>query len=403
MSPALTPAQARRTVLSAQQLATTRPASPTAGQVGRVFNALALLQIDSVNVLARSHYLPHFSRLGPYDRTLLERMSSRHPRQMVEYWAHEASYIRPELFADLRVWQRRTWMSARDMPQELRAAVSEAVLDLLEQKHPLSARQIEALLGHEADTAAAKSWGWNWSAVKRVLEDLFEQGIITAAGRSAQFERLYAPTDSVHPFGAGAMDRPDRDEALLRLTETAARSLGAATASALADYFRLPVRDTLAAARILAARGRLEETAVDGWKGPVFLHPEAHTPRRARGRALLSPFDSLVFDRRRLQEIFGIEYRIEIYTPAHKRRFGYYVLPFLLGEQIAARVDLKADRAGGVLLVQSAHLEPDAPGNTDVELAAELQLMAQWLGLSEVMVRPVGNLAPALKLAVNRD
>ncbi|MBD7995374.1 YcaQ family DNA glycosylase [Arthrobacter sp. Sa2CUA1] len=402
MSPALTPDQARRTVLGAQQLAATRPIRPTAGQVGRVFNALALLQIDSVNVLARSHYLPHFSRLGPYDRTLLERMSSRHPRQMVEYWAHEASYIRPELFADLRVWQRRTWMRARDMPQELREKVSAAVLDLLEQKHPLSARQVETLLGHESGTAA-KSWGWNWSAVKRVLEDLFEQGIITSAGRSAQFERLYAPTGSIHPLGARALDQPDRTEALLRLTETAARSLGAATANSLADYFRLPVRETLTAARILTSEGRLEETEVAGWKGPVFLHAEARTPRHTRARALLSPFDSLVFDRRRLQEIFGIEYRIEIYTPAHKRRYGYYVLPFLLGDRIAARVDLKADRAAGVLLVQSAHLEPEAPGNTDVELAAEIQLMAQWLGLSAVMVRPVGNLAPALKLAVNRD
>lgn len=402
MSPAMTLEQARRTVLGAQHLAATRPASPTAGQVGRVFDALALLQIDSVNVLTRSHYLPHFSRLGPYDRSLLDRMASRHPRQMVEYWAHEASYVRPELFADLRVWQRRTWMSARDMPQELRAGVSKAVLELLEEKHPLTARQVEALLGHKADEAA-KSWGWNWSAVKRVLEDLFEQGVITSAGRSTQFERLYAPTASVHPHGAGSLDRPDRADALLRLTGTAARSLGVATANTLADYFRLPVRETLAAARMLCARNQLEEVEVDGWKGPVFRHPEARTPRTAKGRALLSPFDSLIFDRRRLRELFGIEYRIEIYTPAHKRRFGYYVLPFLLGDRIVARVDLKSDRSGGALLVQSAHLEPGAPGNTGVELAAELRLMARWLGLAEVMVRPVGDLAPALKLAVNRE
>lgn len=402
MSPALSPGQARRTVLGAQQLVKTRPASPGAGQVGRVFNALGLLQIDSVNVLARSHYLPLFSRLGPYDRALLDRMSSRQPRRMVEYWAHEASYVRPELFGDLRVWQRRTWMSARDMPQDLRADVSRAVLELLERKHPLSARQVESLLGHRPGTDE-KAWGWNWSAVKRVLEDLFEQGIITSAARSSQFERLYAPTAAVHPHGAASLAIPDRAEALLRLTETAARSLGAATANSLADYFRLPVRETLAAARTLAAAGTLEEIQVAGWKGPVFLHAEARIPRRAQARALLSPFDSLVFDRRRLREIFGIDYRIEIYVPAAKRRYGYYVLPFLLGERIVARVDLKADRAAGVLLVQSAHLEPDAPGNTDVELAAELRLMAQWLGLAEVRVRPVGDFAPALKLAVDRE
>lgn len=393
--------RARRTILGAQQLAKPRPVRPTSGQAGRVFDALALLQIDSVNVLARSHYLPLFTRLGAYDRAALDRMSTRHPRRMVEYWAHEASFIRPDLFADLRQWQRRTWVRATSMPEEPRSQLTEAVLGLLQQKHPLSAREVETVLGHGTQPGT-KSWGWNWTDSKRVLSDLFEQGLISSAGRGTAFERLYAPAAAVHPDGEAALEPADRDEALLRLTETAARAIGLGTAPMLADYFRLPLRDTLAAARRLALQGRLEEITVEGWKGPVFLHPEAGTPRRCHGRGLLSPFDSLVFDRRRLQAVFGVHYRIEIYTPARKRQYGYYVLPFLLREAIVARVDLKADRAGRALLVQAAHSEPGSPDDTAVELAAELRLMAQWLGLAEVMVRPVGNLAPALKLAVDR-
>ncbi|MFF2606479.1 winged helix-turn-helix domain-containing protein [Arthrobacter koreensis] len=393
--------RARRTILGAQQLAKPRPVRPTPGQTGRVFDALGLLQIDSVNVLARSHYLPLFTRLGAYDRDVLDRMASRHPRRMVEYWAHEASFIRPDLFADLRQWQRRTWMRATSMPEEPRSELSKAILELLDHKHPLTAREVEAALG-QAAVPGTKAWGWNWSASKQVLEDLFEQGLISSAGRGTAFERLYAPAATVHPDGEAALEPADRREALLRLTENSARSLGLGTAPMLADYFRLPLRDTLAAAQHLARQGELEEISVAGWKGPVFLHPAATTPRRCHGRGLLSPFDSLVFDRRRLQAVFGIHYRIEIYTPAHKRQFGYYVLPFLLREAIVARVDLKADRAGRVLLVQAAHAEPGSPADTAVELAAELRIMAQWLGLAEVMVSAVGNLAPALKLAIDR-
>jgi len=393
--------RARRTILGAQQLAKPRPVRPTPGQAGRVFDALGLLQIDSVNVLSRSHYLPLFTRLGAYDRTVLDRMSTQDPRRMVEYWAHEASFIRPDLFADLRQWQRRTWIRATSMPEEPRSQLTQAVLELLHRKHPLSAREVESILGGSVQPGT-KSWGWNWSATKRILSDLFEQGLISSAGRGTAFERLYAPAAAVHPAGEAALEPVDRAEALLRLTENAARSIGLGTAPMLADYFRLPLRDTLAAARSLSLQGRLEEIEVQGWKGPVFLHPEAKTPRRCHGSGLLSPFDSLGFDRRRLQAVFGIHYRIEIYTPAHKRQFGYYVLPFLLREAIVARVDLKADRAARALLVQAAHAEPGSPADTAVELAAELRLMAQWLGLAEVMVSPVGNLAPALKLAVGR-
>lgn len=403
MIPALNLRQARRIALGAQGLARQRPARPvTAGRAGRTFEQLRLLQIDSMNVLTRSHYLPLFSRLGPYDTSILDRMASRGPRRMVEYWAHEASYVRPDLFADLRAWQRRTWPTAARLDPGLVEEVAGKIMALLESGPPLTSRQVSAELGY-GPTAEPAGWGWNWNLVKRVLEDLFASGQLGAAGRTLQFERLYAPTAAVHPLGGAAHAEADPDEALQRLTAHAAEALGVATAAGLADYFRLPVRDTAGAAERLVRSGDLEKVRVPGWADTVFLHPGSPRPRRAVGQALLSPFDSMVFERRRLEALFGFRYRLEVYTPPAARRYGYYVLPFLLGEQFAARVDLKADRAAGVLLVQAAHAEPDAPAGTAVELAGELARMADWLGLAGVMVRPAGNLADPLKLAVDRE
>ncbi|MCQ1985350.1 winged helix-turn-helix domain-containing protein [Arthrobacter sp. zg-Y844] len=396
--------QARRTALAAQGLARERPAGlVTARQVGRTFERLALLQIDSVNVLARSHYLPIFSRLGPYDQAILDRLGTRRPRRMVEYWAHEASFVRPELFADLRAVQRRTWMTAHSLPSPVAEDLRERILTLLQTEgRPLTSRQVMDLLGHSA-VRETTGWGWNWNAAKRVLEDLFAAGQIGSAGRTPQFERLYAPTALVHPAGAAALEQSDPEQAVLRLTEVAARAHGVATVRGLADYFRLQQRETAIAAEVLAGKGILERVEVAGWQRPAYLHAEAVVPRSVSGRALLSPFDSLIFERRRLEELFGFHYRIEIYTPPQDRRFGYYVLPFLLGEEMVARVDLKADRAAGMLLVQAAFSEPGAPPQTARQLAAELRLMAQWLGLGQIMVKPVGDLAPALKLAVCRE
>ncbi|MCC3277739.1 winged helix DNA-binding domain-containing protein [Arthrobacter sp. zg-Y40] len=404
MKPKLSLRQARRTALSAQGLARARPTGLVGSrQVGRTFERLALLQIDSVNVLTRSHYLPLFSRLGPYGQPDLDRMANRRPRRMVEYWAHEASYVRPDLFADLRAVQRRTWMTAHSMPAALAEDLRRRILEILESAaRPLTSRQTAELLGHSTERATA-NWGWNWNAGKRVLEDLFAAGLVSSAGRTPQFERLYAPTARIHPAGAAALEPSDPQQAVLRLAEAAARAHGVATVRGLADYFRLPVRETADAAAELVRKGILEQVEVAGWKQPAFLHAEAVVPRAAAGQALLSPFDSLVFERRRLEELFGFHYRIEIYTPAPARRYGYYVLPFLLGEDLVARVDLKADRAGGKLLVQGAYAEPDAPGHTARQLAAELALMAQWLGLGEIEVRPAGDLAAALKLAVCRE
>ncbi|WP_427018646.1 winged helix-turn-helix domain-containing protein [Pseudarthrobacter sp. P1] len=409
MGAALSLSQARRIALAAQGLAKVRPAGPVnARAVGRTFERLQLVQIDSVNVLARSHYLPFFSRLGNYDRSILERLAGRNPRKMMEYWAHEASFIRPEHFADLRLWQNRTWVGAGAMDPLLRERLAGRILEVLGGGRPMTARQVTEAVGH-AETASKDQWGWNWNAVKRVLEDLFESGAISSASRTDQFERRYTPTDRVLPPALRAADVRaddgvddgvgDRDAAMVRLIEASARAHGIGTVLCLADYFRLPVRPAAAAVDQLVAEGVLAAVEVRGWDGPQYLHLGAAVPRKAAGRALLSPFDSMVFERRRLERLFGFHYRIEIYTPEAKRRFGYYVLPFLLGEDMVARVDLKADRSVGLLRVRGAYAEPHAPAHTAEELAAELAEMACWLGLEGVVVEPRGDFAPALARA----
>jgi uncharacterized protein YcaQ len=393
--------QARRIALAAQGLDKGRPAGPvTSRTVGRTFARLQLVQIDSVNVLSRSHFLPFFSRLGNYDRNILQRMSATRPRRMVEYWAHEASYIRPEHFSDLRLWQKRSWVGAHSMDPALRATIAARILETLATARPLTAAQIADRIGHVEEKQNA-SWGWNWSAVKRVLEHLFEEGLVSAASRTEQFERRYTLTSKVLPdLPLAEPGQRDRGPALHRLIDAAAQAHGIGTVRCFADYFRTPVKAAAASVAHLVESGRLEPVTVAGWNREVFLHSEARLPRSAAGRALLSPFDSLVFERRRLEELFGFHYRIEIYTPEHKRRYGYYVLPFLLHNRIVARVDLKADRAAGTLLARSAFAEPGAPLDTAVELAAELRLMADWLGLPGVEVCPQGDLAAELARAV---
>ncbi|MET3808923.1 crosslink repair DNA glycosylase YcaQ family protein [Arthrobacter sp. UYEF3] len=404
--------QARRIALSAQGLDKVRSTAPVSARaVGRTFARLHLVQIDSVNVLARSHFLPFFSRLGNYDRSILHRMAGTHPRRMMEYWAHEASFIRPDHFPDLVLWQKRQWVGARAMDPELRIEVAQRVLAALAAGHPLTAAELTARLGHVEDRPR-DNWGWNWNAVKRVLEHLFEQGLVSAASRTDSFERRYtltakvlAPRTQGGPTelwqaepddGRGA----DAAAALVRLIDAAAQAHGIGTLRCFADYFRTPLRAAAVAVEQLVDAGRLEPVTVAGWNRPLYRHADAGLPRAARGRALLSPFDSLVFERRRLEELFGFHYRIEIYTPEAKRRYGYYVLPFLLRDGIVARVDLKADRAAGSLIARASHAEPGAPADTAVELAEELQLMAEWLELDRIVVAPVGGLAPALARAV---
>ncbi|MGP4031344.1 winged helix-turn-helix domain-containing protein [Pseudarthrobacter sp. 1C304] len=404
--------QARRIALAAQGLDKVRPAGPvTARAVGRTFARLQLVQIDSVNVLARSHYLPFFSRLGNYDRTILQRMAGTHPRRMMEYWAHEASFIRPDHFQDLLLWQSRKWVGAHSMDPDLRNGVAGQLLAALAAGPPMTAAELTARLGHVEDRQQG-NWGWNWNTVKRVLEHLFEAGLISAASRTDSFERRYTLTANVLPAradaapagpapGAGAGGDSDPAAAMVRLIDAAAQAHGIGTLRCFADYFRTPLRASAPAVEHLVGAGRLRPVTVRGWNKSVYRHAEAKLPRTASGRALLSPFDSMVFERKRLEALFGFHYRIEIYTPEPKRRFGYYVLPFLLRDAIVARVDLKADRAAGLLLARAAHAEPGAPADTARELAAELQLMAEWLGLERVVVSPRGDLAAALADAVS--
>ncbi|GAA4029735.1 winged helix-turn-helix domain-containing protein [Arthrobacter methylotrophus] len=412
MASSLSLLQARRIALAAQGLDKERPTGPvTSRAVGRTFARLHVVQIDSVNVLSRSHYLPFFSRLGNYDRSILHAMTGRSPRRMMEYWAHEASFIRPEHFQDLLLWQSRAWVGAAQLEHGVREDMAKRILEALATGRPMTAAQLTAHLGH-AEERQHDNWGWNWNLVKRVLEHLFEEGLVTAASRTEQFERRYTLTSRILPPGltadflrAGAL--PDggaelSTAAMDRLIDAAAQAHGIGTIRCFADYFRTPVKAAEASLGRLVAAGRLEPVTVRGWDRALYRHTEARLPRTATARALLSPFDSLVFERRRLEELFGFHYRIEIYTPAEKRKFGYYVLPFLLRDAVVARVDLKADRAAKQLLVRASHAEPDAPADTAVELSAELRLMADWLGLDDVVVSPKGDLASALASAAAR-
>lgn len=398
--------EARRTALAAQLIhRRRRPGPPGARRIRSTLDRLGVLQVDSVNILTRAHYVPLFSRLGTYDPALLDRLSHRSSHQRhppwTEYWAHEASLVPVRLRPALVAVQRRTWMTATDLDAPLRDELTQQILALLSASRPLTARQVEDRLGHYGGHQG--HWGWNWSVVKLVLEDLFASGQIASAGRNPHFERRFVPASAIDP----AEGVPDRHAATLELVHTAARALGVATEASLADYYRITVMAARAAAVQLHHAGVLEPVRLPGLRGTTvaaWRHAEAVTPRTATGRALVSPFDPLVFHRPRVEAMFGVRYRLGIYTPAPKRTRGYYSLLFLLGERLVAQVDLKADRDGKVLLVRGAWSEdpaavPGGPGTVGgagsraagvgqvvVELAAELGELAGWLGLEDVAV-----------------
>ncbi len=388
----LTRGQARRIALAAQGFLDPRPApgQATMRHVQRVVDRVQVVQIDSVNVLVRSQYLPFFSRLGPYDTALLDRARDRAPRRLVEYWAHEASLVPPTTWPllDFRMQRARSdaWGGMQRVAREHPDVVA-AVQAEVEAAGPLTSRQVEAALEHDLPRERDE-WGWNWSLVKNALEHLFWSGQITSAGRTAQFERRYAALGRVFPRAvAAATDpllRPPPDVAFRELILLSARAHGVGSEQCLRDYFRLKPEQARPAIASLVAEGALVPATVEGWKRPAYLHPEARRPRRVQAQALLSPFDSLIWQRDRTAALFGFDYRLEIYVPAPLRVHGYYVLPFLFGDELVARCDLKADRAAGVLRVQAVHWEPGAPEPARAALDDELAAMAGWLGLAAV-------------------
>jgi uncharacterized protein YcaQ len=393
-------ALARRIALAAQGFADPRPVGAVdTRQLRRMAARLAVLQIDSVNVLSRAHYLPAFSRLGPYAREALDDLAGRR-RELFEYWAHEASLLPVRLHPHLR-WrmaaaEEHAWGSMVRIQRERPGYVSE-VHARVREAGPLKASD---LAEPRPDRPGSM---WNWHAGKVALEWLFYTGVITTRGRTAGFERVYDLTERVLPAAVLQVPTPEPVEAVRELVRTASRALGVATERDLRDYFRLRPPAARAAITELVDAGELLPVEVAGWGAPAWLHPEARRPRWVRARALVGPFDSLVWERPRVARIFGFRYRLEIYTPAAQRVHGYYVLPFLLGDRLVARVDLKADRQVGVLRVQAAFAE-DGVDRTEVAaaLAEELALMAGWMQLDAVVVAERGDLAADLAAAVGR-
>jgi uncharacterized protein len=391
---ALTSAQARRIALAAQGFGRPKGGAVTMRQLQGALQQVGQFQIDSVNVCVRAHYMPAFARLGGYDRGLLERAANTAPRRVYEFWGHAACLIDVSLQPALR-WRAeasraKPWNEMKRL-LEIKPELVEKVYAQVAERGPLTAREVE----HD-QVREPGSW-WNWSEVKTTLEWLFVTGEVTSAGRNSQFERRYDLPERVLPAAVFATPTPSEGEARLILARRAASALGVFTEAWLAEYFYTDRSATAAALAELVNTGEVEPVAVKGWTRPAYLWAGAARPRKMRADALVAPFDSLVFDRDRLAETFGVHYRIGLYTPKAERVHGYYVYLFVMDEQIAARVDLKADRKTSRLLVQSSWIEGEAPvGETAARLSLELRRMADWLGLAEVVIEPVGTLAPTL-------
>jgi uncharacterized protein YcaQ len=383
-------AQARRIALGAQGFGRPRPADPGIRQLKSTIDRLGLLQLDSVNVLERSHYLPLFARLGSYDKADLDRLTFGRKGTFVEYWAHEAAIIPVETWPLYR-WRMDANRERYSTPGSW-VAENGPMLDWL--RAELGARGTVAASEIEHDTGKGAGGWWGWSEVKTGLEWLFRFGEAVSAGRS-RFERRYALASQALPPAVFEREVP-RAEAIRELLRLSARAHGIGTLTDLADYYRIKTEPARAAVHDLVDAGELEPVTVPGWNRPAFLHREARIPRRIEAAALLSPFDPVVWERARAERMFGFRYRIEIYTPAPQRVFGYYTLPLLIDDRLVGRVDLKNDRQNRVLRVQSAWSEPDAPPATVDRLAILLRETAAWQGLERIEVMARGDLAPAL-------
>ena len=377
--------EARRIALAAQQFGSGKASPKTVTRIGDIARRLGAIQIDSVNVLVRSHFLPVFSRFGAYDATLLERAAYEpKSRCLCEYWGHEASLLPIESFP-LFGWRMERARRGEGIWKGLRRYATEhgkevdAIRREIRDRGPLGAGDL---------TGADKSRGgwWGWSDGKQILEWLFWSGELTTSGRR-NFERLYDLTERVIPaaiLGAPASSKEDQQRELMTIS---ARALGVATLKDLRDYFRLPVADAAARLSELVDAGVLTPVAVDGWKQQGYLHRDVRVPRAVAATALLSPFDSLIWERQRTERLFDFHFRLEIYTPQHKRVHGYYVLPLLMNERIVARVDLKSDRADSRLLVKGGSVEAGIEAKAVAgELATQLQRLAEWLGLEKFAV-----------------
>ncbi|GAB3930528.1 winged helix-turn-helix domain-containing protein [Kribbella albertanoniae] len=421
---AISAGTARRLALAAQGFGADRyGARVPAGQLRAMLDQISVLQLDSVNVLCRSHYLPLFARLGAYSRNELDDLAWSADRALFEYWVHRASLARLALFplfrwrmeaARAHVWDRdiRNWRQSSDPALHVgpsaiiegmtrisaeRPRLLDEVRTLVDDHGPLTAAEAES-----NSPAGAGEGGrmWNWNDAKIALEWLFFAGEITVAGRRG-FERVYDLTERVLPAAVVKGPAPDRETAQRELLKLSVAAQGIATEKQLREYFHLPVSDTRQRISELLESGALVPAVLEGSKRRTYLAPEVPEPAEPQARALLSPFDSLIWNRDRTEELFDFHYRISIYTPAAQRVHGYYVLPFLLGDRLVARVDVKADRRRSALVVPSAHGEPEIDrAEVSRALAAELRLLADWLELDEVTVQRSGDLGAPLSKAM---
>jgi uncharacterized protein len=396
MSRTLSASQARRIALAAQGLADPKPQKPVGpAAFHKLARRLGAIQIDSVNVFVRTHYMPTFARLGPYPMSVLDKAAWGRRPSLFEYWGHVASFM-PVEWQPLFRWRMaegrdphgRRKSGLTEFARERQAYIDEVLAEI--------ARRGPVTGGDFAPEGPRKSGWWEWSDGKIALEWLFRAGLITTRTRRG-FERVYDLTERVIPPAIMALPTPSAADAKRELVLISARAMGVATIADLADYFRLLQADVRASVATLIEAGAIEEVRVQGWREKAYVAVGAKLPRRATGAALLSPFDNMVWRRERTERMFDAHYRIGLYTPADQRVHGYYVLLFLLGERIAARVDLKADRKAGQLLVQAAHLEPGADeAEAAAALATELRSAATWQGLADLVVAKKGGLSTAL-------